>query len=183
MPSNIQSVPGQAEITDESLKATPAWLSWFNLLRAFLNGIFVGTTTNDDAAAGDIGEYISSTILSGAAVSLVTGTSKTITSISLTAGDWDVNGTVGFTANAATTATGFLGGISTSNNNLPMAPGAGAEFAFTMSVGAGGVMPIMPTGTTRISIAATTTIYLVGLANFAVNSMSGYGFIGARRPR
>ena len=53
--------------------------------------VIVGTTTNDSATAGYVGEVITSSVPVGSAVSLTTAVSavsgKTITSISLTAGD------------------------------------------------------------------------------------------------
>src|SRR5690349_16625741 len=62
-----------------------------------------GTATNDDAAAGKIGEYIESEVLSGSAVSLTTNTAANITSISLTAGDWDVWGAAVYQLGSGTT--------------------------------------------------------------------------------
>lgn len=146
-------------------------------------GQIPGTTTNGDATAGNVGEYVSSTILSGAAISLTSATSATVTSISLTGGDWDVWGAVGFVANAATTATIFKGGINTVAATLPTPPGNGAYAQIGLSVGAGGPEPIFSVGSTRISLSVTTTIYLVAQSTFAVNSMSAFGFVGARRRR
>lgn len=146
-------------------------------------GQIPGTTTNGDATAGNIGEYISSTILSGAAVSLTSATAKTITSTSLDGGDWDVWGTVGFTANAATTATIFEGGVSAVTDTLPTPPGSGAYSQIGLSVGAAGLMPVLPIGMVRVSLSTTTPIYLVAQSTFAVNTMSAYGFLGARRRR
>jgi hypothetical protein len=51
----------------------------------------VGVTDASDAPAGSVGQYVSSLVASGAAVSLVSGTPKTMTSISLTAGDWGLD--------------------------------------------------------------------------------------------
>lgn len=154
-------------------KAFPLWTA----------GQIPGTTTNGDATAGNVGEYISSTVLSGAAVALTTATPATITSIALTAGDWDVWGTIGYIANAATTATIFKAGINSVAATLPTSPGNGAGFELGLSVGAGGTMPVHPVGTERVSLAAPATIYLVGQSTFAVNTMSGYGLIAARRRR
>lgn len=146
-------------------------------------GQIPGTTTNGDATAGNVGQYISSTVLSGAAVVLTTATPANVTSISLTGGDWDVWGTVGFVANAATTATIFEGGISQTSATLPTPPGSGAYSQFGLSVAAAGLMPVFPIGSVRVPLAATTTVYLVAQSTFAVNAMSAYGFIAARRRR
>lgn len=142
-----------------------------------------GTQTNNSPAPGYVGEVISSNIASGSAVSLVSGTSKNITSISLTAGDWDVWGTVCFTANALTTATVFEGGINTTTNTLPTAPGAGAYFQESLSVGAGATEPCHAVGVTQQLISSTTPVYLVANSTFSVNTMNAYGFIAARRMR
>lgn len=58
------------------------------------DGQDVATAMNDNDIAGNIGEYMESVVLSGAAVALVTATGKTITSLTLTPGDWDIDGTV-----------------------------------------------------------------------------------------
>src|SRR5262249_26792035 len=53
------------------------------------NGI-VGTATNNNAAAGNVGEYVAATVASGAAIALTTGNWSPVTSITLQPGDWDV---------------------------------------------------------------------------------------------
>ncbi|MDP2325295.1 MAG: hypothetical protein Q8N51_14890, partial [Gammaproteobacteria bacterium] len=71
-----------------------------------------GTNTNDAAAAGYIGELIGSTIASGSAVSLTTATNANVTSISLTAGDWDVWGAITYNHGGSTNVTTHLSSIS-----------------------------------------------------------------------
>ena len=143
----------------------------------------IGTNTNNNAGPGQIGEYISSTVLSGAAVSLTTGTALNVTSISLTAGDWDVSGSVAFNPNAATVTTSLGGAVNTTADTLPTAPGDGAYALLraTYLVPTGTI--ILPIGQRRMSLAATTTVYLIGFSVFATNTMAAYGFIGARRAR
>lgn len=145
-------------------------------------GNIQGTATNDNATAGYIGEYVSSTIASGSAVSLTTNTTANVTSISLTAGDWDVTGVVDFQYGATTSITNLVGGSSTTSATL------GARDTFfdfetaanvpTATADAAFVIP-----TTRISIAATTTVYLVAQATFTVSTLKAYGTIRARRMR
>jgi len=60
-------------------------------------GGILGTTTNNNASAGYVGEFVSSEVLIGSAVSISANTATDLTSISLTAGDWDVWANVGFT--------------------------------------------------------------------------------------
>lgn len=147
------------------------------------NLIFPGTGTNDDAAAGIVGELIESEITQGSAVSLTTGTTANVTSISLTAGDWDVWGSVWFNPAATTTITRYSGAISSSSATLPTAPGSGAYFVKQQASLAPNVQEGFPVGMRRISLSGTTTIYLVARATFADSTLSAYGYIGARRRR
>jgi hypothetical protein len=72
-------------------------------------GGIVGTTTNDDACAGCVGQYIEGTTTSG---TKTTATTTNWDSISLTAGDWDVSATVYGRMNTATGLGSFEWGIS-----------------------------------------------------------------------
>lgn len=149
------------------------------------NGQEVGTATNDNAIAGNIGEYMESVVLSGAAVALVTATSKTITSITLTPGDWDIDGTVVILPANTTNVTQMAGSISATNNALDTTPGRYAEPPFPSAgfVYNGAKAPHIPTPTQRVSITANTTYYLVALASFTVSTCSAFGSIRARRVR
>ncbi len=145
-------------------------------------GGIVGTTTNDNAAAGKVGEFISSTVLSGAAVGLTTGSAADVTSISLTAGDWDVEGNVCTSPGSGTTTTQVAGWISTTSATFPTAPNNGALVVSRASIPANAA-EYFPVGRIRLSLSGTTTVYLSMLSTFAVNTQGGFGFIGARRVR
>jgi hypothetical protein len=142
--------------------------------------IGVGTTTNDNAAAGQIGEYISSEILIASQVALTTSTAADITSISLTAGDWDVYGNVQFSSAAGTVMTNSQMWANTVSATLPTVPNAGAWAAVTNSAASQSVNINMGR---RYSLAVTTTIYLSARSVFSVSTLAAYGFIGARRVR
>lgn len=143
----------------------------------------VGTSTNDSASAGSVGEYISSTVAIGSAVSLTTATPANITSISLTAGDWDVTGMVALSLNAATNLAFYVGSITTTSATLDTSPDRISSIVSSSAgfVPSAGVRLTLPTA--RISIAGTTTVYLAVNCSFTVNTAAGYGFIGARRAR
>lgn len=141
-----------------------------------------GTTTNNNANTGAVGEYVSSTVLVGAAVPLTTATAADITSISLTAGDWDVWGTVVTNPNAATTQTVIVGWVSSTSATIPTAPNEGGEHSLNVAIAAGQTI-ILSCGMRRFSLSGTTIIYLSIFSAFAVNTNAGYGFIGARRMR
>ncbi len=155
-------------------------------------GGIVGTTTNDNAAAGKVGEVISSAIAAGSQVAVTpSGTTVNVTSISLTAGDWDVSGTVYCDAsNGSTTITNFVGGITTVSATLPLGA-ASINSSVTYVVAPSGTswltgtsgVPSAPVSPCRISVSATTTVYLVSRLFFAVSTAAVYGSIIARRVR
>lgn len=147
----------------------------------------VGTTTNDNAIAGSIGEIISATVVAGSAVSLTTATGTNVTSIILTGGDWDVSGQVDYVLTGVT-ATLFQSGISLVSTTLPSQAGGGGLgtdavvgvplLTTLLSATYGqGIVPV------RISIAVTTTIYLIAQSAFSAGTNSAYGTIRARRER
>jgi hypothetical protein len=91
-------------------------------------------------------------------------------------------GNVGFSAGGSTTITGFIVSISATNNTHATAPNGGAysQFSATFTTG---TQNVIPAGTMRVSVASTTTYYLVATANFAADAMNGWGTIQARRVR
>lgn len=138
-----------------------------------------GSNTNDSAASGYIGEAVRSFVSVASLVSLVNTQWKDVTSISLTAGDWDVNGIVLI---AGSTTTDWEMGISTTTGNS----GAGMNEGDNSTEGplpiAGSNMPgVIPSW--RISLSTTTTVYLKAVANFASSTAQVYGRISARRMR
>jgi len=141
----------------------------------------LGSTTNDNAASGYVGETITASVASGSAVSLTTNTSANVTSVSLTAGDWDVCGNVLYTNNAATTTTVSTAAFSTVSATLPTAPAGGwSEWGGATLTGPSISHTV---GCHRVSVASTTTYFLVTRATFATNTSAAYGSITARRRR
>lgn len=146
-------------------------------------GQLPGTTTNDSAAVGKVGEYISSTVLSGAAIPLTTATAANVTFINLTAGDWDVEGQISFTTSGGSTPTTFFGWTSLVSATAPSAPNNGAFMGSQSTFPVNGAI-FGPVGRQRISLAMTMTVYLGAESVFTGGSgISAFGFIGARRVR
>lgn len=140
----------------------------------------IGTATNNNANAGSVGEYMEAEVLSGAPVTLTTGVTNNITSITLTAGDWDVTGAVVFTPSAVPTQ--LFASTNTTSATLPVAPNKGAYFGsistgFTSAQG-----QIANIGSRRYSVASNTQVFLVANAAFG-GTMTAYGIIHARRRR
>lgn len=138
----------------------------------------VGTTTNNNAATGYVGEFVSANVPGASAVSCTNGVSRDITSIALTAGDWDVTGNVRFTPSGVTslTYTCWTSATSATQPDVSLM----SAVAIVGNAVAGLVTPLL-----RVSIASTTTIYLSCNAAFAGggSSVTACGSIFARRIR
>jgi len=133
-----------------------------------------GTVAVDNAQAGSIGEFIT------ASASGVTANSAfNITSISLTAGDWDVSGAVQFIGASVTSASFLASGVSTTSATLG-AFGQNNVLQFTMTSPSANHLP---TPVWRLSISSTTTVFLVGGTTFTGGTMTANGIIRARRVR
>lgn len=146
-------------------------------------GQLPATATNDSASAGKLGEYVASAVQSGSAVSLTSGTPANVTSIALTAGDWDVFGSVAFTGGGTTTVTGLQASISSASAALSYnTPNYAAATQFGNSGGLSWLPTLVP-GPLRVSLASGVTIYLVAQAAFGVSTCQAYGTLQARRAR
>src|SRR4051812_46757624 len=83
-------------------------------IAALNSGLYPGTTTNDSATAGNIGELLSAT----SSQALTNTTSVNVTSVSLTAGDWELSGFIQFSGAGATVTTDVQGSLSTTTATL-----------------------------------------------------------------
>lgn len=139
----------------------------------------VGTSTNDNAPTGGVGEVISSIIASASAVSAANLTAINVTSISLTAGDWDVWGNVTIVTPLSGTYS-FPGWISSTSATLPDSSlfADPALTTGTLSANTGFCVP------QRIfKLSGTTTIYLSAELLGASGTGSICGGLYARRRR
>lgn len=139
-----------------------------------------GTATNDNALAGNIGEIITATAALDSVGSWTTDVAQNVTSISLTAGDWDVWGQIAWAG--ATTGTYTIACISTTSATLQGDETTQGYSAIAFQTQANSRFAQM-TGPYRASLAATTTIYLVGQEGFTVGTPLVGGTLRARRVR
>lgn len=142
-----------------------------------------GTNTNDDAATGYVGELITSSVASGSAVSLSTGTAADVTSITLTAGDWDVWGDIQFLSAATTTITSGSASISTTSATGDFTAGYFGNFNYPSGTVLGVSNTTAKAGVRRMTVSSNTTVYLVAFQTFGTSTLKGWGFLGARRRR
>lgn len=158
----------------------------YNTSGAYATGQIPGTATNDNAAAGNVGEVIESIIAQGTTQGLTASTPLNITQISLTAGDWDVRGTGVFSCAATTTVSNFGVSLSDTSATIQIVPVSRTDqITYSAStVHSVTNLSFVPVGPTRFSLATTTTVYLVARANFATSTCStSGGHISARRMR
>ena len=140
----------------------------------------VGTATNDNATAGNVGEFVSASALT---VALTSATATNITSITLTAGDWDVSGLFQTNPAGSTTTSLIASGVSSTSATFQTIGAGFANVETANSAKAAGVSETVIAPRTRFSLSATTTVYLVANVTFAVSTLTGSGFISARRVR
>jgi hypothetical protein len=138
-----------------------------------------GVTDGSDAPTGQIGEVISSVVTTG--VTLATNVIANVSSISLTPGDWDVQGEVwiNFGTGGGTSTHAYINTASAIPN--PVALGT-ARFSLLANFAASG-FAVLPLSPSRASLSATTTYYLITLAAFPSGTTTATGKIWARRVR
>jgi hypothetical protein len=144
----------------------------------------VGTTTNDSVNTGAVGEYVTGTTAANT-TSLSTNTSANVgagTNITLSAGDWDCTGVVNFTFGATTSVTNLSGGVSTTTATLP-AQDSFFDFETSAIVPTASKVMTWVCPTVRLSLAGSTSVFLVTQATFSVSTITVGGTIRCRRVR
>lgn len=142
----------------------------------YATGGIIGTSTNNSAASGYVGEYLTGT---ASGVSLVSNTGKTVVTLSLTAGDWDVFGNLSFVPNASSTIASLATSISLTTDTLEV----NAGLTSLVAVFTTGSTQYLCAGVTRMSLSGTTNVYLIGKSIFSISTMTATGIISARRVR
>ena len=137
--ANITTATGDRAIFRGDGSGNTRCISYIKADGTAVSSVITGTTTNDNAAAGKIGEYIES-IVTATTTGATHDVPANVTSISLTPGDWDVFG-MALAANAgATTWTLFRASISQTSATL----GAESTMSAMFAIGAGGDPPTAP---------------------------------------
>ncbi len=103
-----------------------------------IKGTTIATPAN--AAAGYVGEIIKSVIASGSAVTATSNAASNVTSIALTAGDWDVWGNV-TAVTVGTTPSKFIGWTSSSSATTPDTSLTAGQSGTTVAIGSGASVP------------------------------------------
>jgi hypothetical protein len=143
--------------------------------------VIVGTTTNDSATAGYVGEYVES-VVGPVNYPASGGAFGNMTSISLTAGDWDVS----FFAYMSS------GGATVTTQNIMISKYSGSDVTDRV-YGSNWTQVPNPTTATgdgfgtipsyRVSLSSTTTVYGKIGASYSVATPYTYCRLSARRMR
>lgn len=136
----------------------------------------VGTTTNNNANAGSVGEYLAAT---SGSVSISNGVNTDVISVALTAGDWDVQGVINYVPAGGTTTGPMLQSIGTSSGAFGPT-GATTQYNYNVAAGAN---QTHTTPVVRVSLASSGAAYLVTNTGFSGGTLNAIGFIRARRVR
>jgi len=134
-----------------------------------------GTNTNDSAAAGYVGEVVTAS----ATVALTTATPANLTSVSLTAGDWDIFAIAQFDGAGASVTSDVWASLGTTSATMNSTLGQHGRWR-----GAATTDLFFPISfSLRASLSGTTTYYLTGQASFTTSTFSGRALLRARRVR
>lgn len=173
---NVVTISGSQTVTGQKTFVAPILgaASATSLAFTSTSGI-IGTTTNDSAAVGSVGEFVTAANSGGTALS--TTIVVNVTSISLTAGDWDLDGNAVFTGAGANQAFASVW-ISTTS---AVSPSSYLTSSFSTTPGFSSIGMNAPS--IRLSLSGTTTVYLSGQSTFGSGSVTVRGTINARRVR
>jgi hypothetical protein len=139
-----------------------------------VGGQIPGTSTNNNANTGNIGEIRMSVVLGASAIFFTNNTPADLTSISLDGGDWDVWGNLFFTGGAITIVQGWTNSSSATivdNSQLSYLQPNPSSSACSLSI-------LMK----PYKLGVTTTIYISGIIT-GTSVLRCSGVIYARRAR
>lgn len=148
-------------------------------------GQLPGTATNDNASAGNVGEFASLSLAVGSAISVSTNVATAIVALPLTAGDWDVWGQAVVHVQTLTIVTSITAAIITAAGTALPGIVSGAQSQIGLGAGLSGAAGDtgLNVGPARVSLAANGTAFLLGLTTFGTSTAAVYGVIQARRRR
>lgn len=146
-----------------------------------------GTNTNNSAAAGFVGEYITSSVATSGAVVISSNTPTTVvsTGATVTAGDYDAQGLLCYISGAATSFTVYKQGINTTTNAFgALGTYTSQQFAAMTPLATTTSENCQLTPLVRVSLSGTSNVFMVAAPIFSVSgTITAYGFIRLRRVR
>ncbi len=141
----------------------------------------VGRTATTTIATGILGELVTDTQAAASNSVTTTGAFYNISSISVTAGTWDVSGGVHHVLNGATATTGVYGAISLFSADTQTDHVSGSNLFGSNPPISGGPSITVALPPFRITVSSTTTVYLKGKTDFGAGNPRVAGYIRANR--
>jgi hypothetical protein len=144
-----------------------------------------GVTDGSNAVVGDVGQTIVQARIQTSGVTMSSSVATNICQISLTAGDWDVRGSVNVVMTSLAVNGVEIGAanISTTSATISTDGYDSQGSASNPSAAVQSFSYSMPLPPRRISLSANTTVYMVGSSGGNASTRRGYGYIEARRVR
>lgn len=140
--------------------------------------LITGTTTNDDAAAGRLGEYLTE---SATGVSLTSGSNIDVVSKVFGPGDYDVQGALRVIPAGSNATTALVGWIGTTATTIAA---SGQRFLLQLPFGTGSTQDMFtPIVRIKVEVGTTQTVYLGCRADWTTSTMTADGQIRYRRAR
>ena len=194
---------GMREVENEARKMGLDLLQKLNTVDAELTADVAVVQANVDAVQANVdaldlavstafATVVTGSLVNASAISLTTATTANITSIVLPAGSWDISGSVSLIPTATTSIGSSTYAVGQTSATLP-APAAGdlpgattGEFRIRPPIVISTVYNTTQTQTTtlptyRVTLSASTTLYLMVNIAFTVSTLSAYGWIQARK--
>lgn len=138
-----------------------------------------GVTDGSDAPAGRVGEFLTA---AAGATFLASGVTVDLTTLALSAGDWDVWGGLFFVPSAGTTIRTVSAWVSDVSATL-RGDGLATFIAVQNAPFSPGAPQSLPAPMVRMSSASPITAHLSTITVFITSTMTGSGTICARRAR
>lgn len=126
---------------------------------------------------GAVGYYVENDVTVANQLPLTTNVALNVASLTLPAGDWDIEGTIVYNGNALTTVTYTVAAISKNTGAIELPKYGNVDVRIT-AVPAINCQISAPMR--REIFTNPTTFYLIALSNFATNVMNVYGNLRAR---
>jgi hypothetical protein len=168
----------QTQITWVRTSVGNTWGAWQQTARG-APGQILATATNDNAAAGNVGEVISNSVSGFGSFS--SNVPFNMCSITLTAGDWDVSAQWQLSGSPWTVQTMYAS-ISSTSATIDQSIGHFASNVGPFTQYYGVPLTVGPTRWT-VASGATVTLYLVSQVSWNAGGGSLAGVIRARRMR
>lgn len=146
-----------------------------------------GVTDGSEAAPGDVGEY--KVVANTTGVELEQNLPKTVCTLHLEPGDWEIWGSVDFTPPGNVSPNMICSSVSVNPDALPtnddLMTGVGILNMFTTAAMTSGERQVLMTGQCRSNSANPIDLYLVAQCAFggATNRVNAKGYICSRRAR